>query len=144
MEDNIGSMLADASRLIRRSFDERARDIGVTRPQWQVLIALSRHEGSKQAIVAELLDVEPITLCRIVDRLEQAALVERRRDPADRRAWSLFLTPKARKLLEQLKPLGQQVVADALQGFSKAERLALGESLNRIRQNLARQPMEND
>ena len=138
MEDNIGAMLADVSRLMRRSFDERARGIGVTRPQWQVLTVLGRHEGSKQAGVADLLDVEPITLCRMVDRLQEAELVERRRDPADRRAWQLFLTPKARNLLEELRPLGEDVMAIALEGFSQEERDDLHQSLDRIRQNLAR------
>ena len=138
MEDNIGAMLADVSRLMRRSFDERARGIGVTRPQWQVLTVLGRHEGSKQAEVADLLDVEPITLCRMVDRLQEAELVERRRDPGDRRAWQLFLTPKARDLLEELRPLGEEVMAIALDGFSQAERDDLRQSLDRIRQNLAR------
>jgi DNA-binding MarR family transcriptional regulator len=138
MEDNIGAMLADVSRLMRRSFDERARGIGVTRPQWQVLTVLGRHEGSKQAGVADLLDVEPITLCRMVDRLQEAELVERRRDPGDRRAWQLFLTPKARDLLEELRPLGEEVMAIALDGFSQAERDDLRQSLDRIRQNLAR------
>ena len=138
MEDNIGAMLADVSRLMRRSFDERARGIGVTRPQWQVLTVLGRHEGSKQAGVADLLDVEPITLCRMVDRLQEAELVERRRDPADRRAWQLFLTPKARDLLEELRPLGEDVMAIALEGFSQEERDDLHQSLDRIRQNLAR------
>lgn len=138
MEDNIGAMLADVSHLMRRSFDERARGIGVTRPQWQVLTVLGRHEGSKQAGVADLLDVEPITLCRMVDRLQEAELVERRRDPGDRRAWLLFLTPKARDLLEELRPLGEEVMAIALDGFSQAERDDLRQSLDRIRQNLAR------
>jgi DNA-binding MarR family transcriptional regulator len=138
MEDNIGAMLADVSRLMRRSFDERARGIGVTRPQWQVLTVLGRHEGSKQAGVADLLDVEPITLCRMVDRLQEAELVERRRDPGDRRAWLLFLTPKARDLLEELRPLGEEVMAIALDGFSQADRDDLRQSLDRIRQNLAR------
>ncbi len=138
MENNAGSMLADASRLIRRAFDERARTIGVTRPQWQVLIVLSRHEGRKQAAVAELLDVEPITLCRMVDRLEEAELVERRRDPEDRRAWQLFLLPRAHELLQALRPLGQAVMTDALDGFSAKEQAQLASYLERIRQNLAR------
>ncbi len=138
MEDNIGAMLADVSRLMRRSFNERARGIGVTRPQWQVLTVLGRHEGSKQAGVADLLDVEPITLCRMVDRLQEAELVERRRDPGDRRAWQLFLTPKARDLLDELRPMGEEVMAIALEGFSQEERDGLRQSLDRIRQNLAR------
>ncbi len=140
MEDNIGAMLADTSRLIRRAFDERARSIGVTRPQWQVLTTLRRHEGSNQGSLAELLDVEPITLSRMLDRLQQARLVERRPDPADRRAWCLYLTPKGNALLKDLKPLGEQVVAMALEGMSPAERDDLRIKLDRIRGNLSRSP----
>jgi len=144
MEDNIGSMLADTSRLIRRSFDERARAIGVTRPQWQVLTLLKRNEGSNQGALAEMLDMEPITLCRIVDRLQEAELVERRQDPADRRVWRLFLTAKARDLIEALQPLGAEVMALALDGITRAEREALRRLLDRIRQNLSRRPNNAD
>lgn len=144
MEDNIGSMLADVSRLIRRAFDERARGIGVTRPQWQVLTVLNRHEGSNQGALAEYLDMEPITLCRMVDRLQEAELVERRQDPADRRAWLLFLTPKARDLLKDLKPLGVEVIALALDGITQDEKDNLRRSLDRIRQNLSRRSNETD
>ncbi len=144
MEDNIGSMLADVSRLIRRAFDERARGIGVTRPQWQVLTVLNRHEGSNQGGLAEYLDMEPITLCRMVDRLQEAELVERRQDPADRRAWLLFLTPKARDLLKDLKPLGAEVMALALESIPQDEKDNLRRALDRIRQNLSRRSNEID
>ncbi|MFT3929752.1 MAG: MarR family transcriptional regulator [Spongiibacteraceae bacterium] len=140
MEDNIGSMLADTSRLIRRAFDERARGIGVTRPQWQLLTTLRRNEGTNQGNLAELLDTEPITLCRMVDRMQEADLIERRQDPSDRRVWRLFLTDKARRLLEDLQPLGREVMALALDGMTQAERDELRRLLDRIRQNLARRP----
>jgi DNA-binding MarR family transcriptional regulator len=133
-------MLADVSRLIRRAFDERARGIGVTRPQWQVLSVLNRHEGSNQGALAEHLDIEPITLCRMVDRLQEAELVERRQDPSDRRAWQLFLTAKARDLLQELRPIGAEVIGLALDGITEPERDELRRSLDRIRQNLSRQP----
>ncbi len=138
MEDNIGSMLADISRLIRRAFDERARSIGVTRPQWQVLTTLNRNEGANQGHLAELLDTEPITLCRMVDRLQEASLVERRQDPSDRRMWRLFLTDKARQILAELQPLGRDVMALALDGVTDTERDELRRLLSQIRQNLGR------
>ena len=138
MEENIGSMLAEVSRLIRRRFDQRARDIGVTRPQWQVLTQLRRHEGINQGGLAELLVVEPITLGRMVDRLQEAELVERRFDPADRRAWRLFLTPKSKLLLKKLEPLGAELMATAMEGVSERERAALHTALDRIRSNLNR------
>ncbi len=140
MEDSIGTILADVSRLMRRSFDEKARGIGVTRSQWQVLSVLRRHEGSNQGSLAERLDVEPITLCRMVDRLQEAGLVERRRDPADRRAWQLYLTDKAREMQAELLPLGDEVMDVALEGVSERQRKSLRSTLERIRQNLARYP----
>ena len=100
--DSTGFLITDVSRLLRRSFDERARQIGVTRAQWRALTALRRHEGINQSGLADLIEVEPITLCRMVDRLEEAGHVERRRDPGDRRAWRIFLTDKSRPLLDRL------------------------------------------
>jgi DNA-binding MarR family transcriptional regulator len=138
MDENLGSMVADVTRLIRRSFDERARGIGVTRPQWRVLSVLLRNEGINQGGLADLLEVEPITLCRMVDRLQDGDLVERRPDPADRRAWRLYLTAKARELLEQLRPLAETVFDDALEGLSSAEQTQMMGALDRVRQNLSR------
>ncbi|MCA1662093.1 MAG: MarR family transcriptional regulator [Novosphingobium sp.] len=140
--DNLGSLLGDASRLMRRSFDARARRIGVTRQQWQVLTTLRRHEGINQGRLAELLDVEPITVCRMVDRLQEAELVERRADPADRRSWRLFLTAKADDLLAQLRPLADGLFAEALDGVSEADQAALRVMLERIRHNLSRRGAE--
>ena len=140
--ENLGSMLADTSRLLRRSFDVRARDIGVTRAQWQVLTTLLRHEGVNQGGLAELLDVDPITVCRMVDRLQDAMLVERRADPADRRSWRLFLTPRAHDLLAQLRPLADALIEEALAGIDLAERDRLRDLLDRVRENLSCSPVE--
>lgn len=141
MEENIAASMADASRMMRRSFDARARSIGVTRPQWQVLSVLRRNEGINQGGLAELLEVEPITVCRMVDRLQEAALVERRPDPADRRSWRLFLTSKAHDLLQTLRPLADEMVEQALDGIGESERTVLRAALDRIRQNLAQRPI---
>ena len=138
--ENFGSALADTSRVIRRVFNARARDIGVTRPQWQVLTLLHRHEGINQGGLAELLEVEPITVCRMVDRLQEGDLVERRADPADRRSWRLYLTPKAAELLGQLKPIADGLFAEAFEGIDEVEIIAVMGTLERIRQNLARRP----
>lgn len=137
MADQMGFLIGDVSRLLRRSFDQRARTIGVTRPQWRVLTTLARHEGVNQGGLAELLDVEPITLCRMVDRLSEAGLVERRPDPADRRAWRIFLADRARPILDELRALGDAMLAEALTGLSEAERERLTAMLERIRTNLA-------
>ena len=136
MEENLAAMLADTARLMRRSFDARARTIGVTRPQWQVLSVLRRHEGINQGGLAEILEVEPITVCRMVDRLQDAALVERRPDPADRRSWRLHLTAKAQDLMLTLRPMADEMIEQALDGVAEADRIALRGALDRIRQNL--------
>jgi DNA-binding MarR family transcriptional regulator len=138
MEENLGSQLADVARLMRRAFDARARDIGVTRPQWQVLSALRRHEGINQGGLADILEVEPITVCRMIDRLQDADLVERRPDPDDRRSWRLFLTAKAHDLLGHLRPLADALLEQAFDGVIDADRAALMTTIDRIRDNLLR------
>jgi DNA-binding MarR family transcriptional regulator len=144
MSDSIGFLISDVSRLMRRRFDERARAIGVTRPQWRALTALSRHEGINQGQLADLLEVEPITLCRMVDRLEDAGHVERRRDPGDRRAWKIFLTDRSRPLLEQLGRIADDLFGTALAGVAAEDRKRLTETLDRIRSNLAKPEIGED
>ncbi len=136
MSDPIGFLISDVSRLLRRRFDERARTIGVTRAQWRTLITVSRHEGINQGGLAELLEVEPITLCRMIDRLEEAGLVERRRDPDDRRAWRIFLAAKALPLLDQIRSLADGLQEQALEGISAQASAAMVETLCAIRDNL--------
>lgn len=136
MSDSIGFLVSDVSRLLRRRFDAEARSIGVTRPQWRMLTALKRQEGLNQGALAELLEVEAITLCRMVDRLEEADLVERRRAPNDRRAWNIYLTDKSRPMLDQLKVLAEGLTDRALAGISATEQTALADMLDRIRINL--------
>jgi DNA-binding MarR family transcriptional regulator len=138
MDENIGTMLAQVSRLLRRSFDERARGIGVTRPQWGVLHLLNSNAGINQGGLAELLEVEPITLGRMIDRLQDAQLVERRPDPADRRAWRLFLTDKGQQLLDELRPFADQTYEMALEGVSEADFRVVMSVLARMRGNLSR------
>lgn len=128
--------------MLRRAFDARVRDIGVTRPQWRVLTVLRRHEGINQGGLAEQLEVEPITVCRMVDRLQEAGLVERRPDPADRRSWRLFLTDRAEALLDRLRPMADDLFEEALEGIEPADRASLHALLERIRSNLTRRPAE--
>lgn len=142
MSDDLGFLLGDAGRLLRRSFDERARAMGVTRPQWRVLALLKRFDGSTQVTIADMLEVEPITLGRMIDRLQDAELVERRADPKDRRAWRLHLTEKGRAKIKELEPTAFAMLADAVQGISEAKQAELEEMLNIIRSNLTRKPME--
>jgi len=136
MSIGIGFLISDISALMRRRFDERARSIGVTRAQWRTLAALSRHEGINQGKLAELLEVEPITLCRMIDRLEEAGHARRRRDPSDRRAWNIYLTDQSRPLLDQLHAIGTDLVEAALAGLSQHDCAAMSASLDHMRDNL--------
>ncbi|HEX4693493.1 MarR family winged helix-turn-helix transcriptional regulator [Sphingomonas sp.] len=140
MSDSLGFLLSDVSRLMRRRFDERARQVGATRAQWRTLVTLSRNEGLNQGALADLLEVEPITLCRMIDRLEESGLVERRRDPADRRAWQLFLTGKSKPMLADLKDMGDELIEQVLSGIDAHERVLLGRSLELMRANLLASP----
>ena len=144
MEENFGTLLAQVARLMRRSFDERARGIGVTRPQWQVLSLLTRHEGINQGGLADILEVEPITLGRMIDRLQEADLVERRPDPADRRASRLFITARGNALFDQLRPCAEETIEIAIDGLDSGQRAALTAMLMRIRANLTRRGVGSD
>lgn len=141
MEENLGFVVTDVARLMRKRFDMHARALGITGPQWRVLLLIARQPGLKQGGIAEILDVEPITTCRMVDRLEQAGLVERRRDPEDRRAWRLFLTGSATPLIDSLHGYGTLVVEQALRGMTDTERDALMQLLSRVRDNLGEDPV---
>ncbi|QIG80047.1 MarR family winged helix-turn-helix transcriptional regulator [Stakelama tenebrarum] len=142
MSDALGFTLKEISRLLRRRFDARARAIGVTRAQWHTLFVLSRNEGTSQGGLAEQMEVEPITACRMIDRLEEAGLVERRRDPADRRVRRIYLTNSARPLIDRLRVIADDVVESALTDIDQAERDQLDRTLAKIRNNLA--PRESD
>src|ERR1700751_3845862 len=106
----------DVARMLRTYADYRGAKLGVTRAQWAVLVRLDRFEGLKQSELAEMLDLQPITLTRLLDRLCDSGLIERRPDPKDRRAKRLFLTPAARPLLERLVDFSEELMATALAG----------------------------
>lgn|SRR5688572_1864286 len=135
----IGHLLADNSRLARRAFDERVRADGVTGPQARLLLMLDRNPGEQQGHYADLLDVEPITLCRMVDRLEDGGLVERRPDVNDRRARRLHLTAKSREKLTRLRERLDTMVDEILSGMSTADREEFARLLTIVRTNLATQ-----
>ena len=129
--------IAETAHAMRRAFDRQAATLGVTRAQWKVLFRLSRSPGLRQVELADLLDVEPITLSRIVDRLGEAGLVDRLADPRDRRAWLLHLTPKAEPLIAKLKTLADGLFAEAIDGIDMEGLEAMRANLAAIRRNLA-------
>jgi MarR family transcriptional regulator for hemolysin len=128
--------LHDAARLLRTYSDQRAREHNTTRAQWAVLARLQRSQGVKQCQLAESLDLAPITLARLVDKLTASGLVERRDDAADRRANRLFLTKEAAPTLEKLGDLSEEVMTRALAGLDEAAIAALTAGLQRIKSNL--------
>jgi len=138
-----GFEVGETALAMRRDFDRRASTLGVTRAQWRVLIRLAAANGGRQVDLAEALDVEPITLCRMIDRLEDAGLVERRRDEIDRRAWNIHLTDKAKPVLDELEELGRQFHEDALLGISKEDQLRALAVLAQVRANLSRSSASN-
>ncbi|GGC45689.1 MarR family winged helix-turn-helix transcriptional regulator [Chelatococcus reniformis] len=136
LQPTLGFVLHDVARLLRKRFEQRARDLGLTRSQWQCLAFLAPNEGIHQGGLAEILEVEPITLGRILDKLEARGLIERRSHPTDRRIRLLYLTPDALPLLDQMRELGDVTRAEALEGLSDPDRERLMGMLTHIKRNL--------
>lgn len=128
--------LMEAQRLLRAYAEKEAVRFGVTRAQWAVLAKLERTEGLKQAEVAELMDLQPITLTRLIDKLCERGLIERRDDSADRRINRLYLTPAARPLLEKLASLRAEITSLALHGLNEAEAKRLTAQLETVKNNV--------
>jgi len=129
-------MLNDVARMLRTYADQEAAQFGTTRAQWVVLARLDRSEGLKQSELAEVLDLQPISLTRLLDKLCESGLIERRADPIDRRAKRLFLTPAARPLLEKLADLGEELMGTALSGVDRESVQHMIEKLGLVRENL--------
>ncbi len=126
----------DVARLLRTYADHAAGQFGMTRAKWAVLARLDRFEGLKQTELAEMLDLQPISLTRLLDGLAENGLIERRPDPEDRRAKRLYLTPGARPLLERLSELGEDLMETALAGLQPADVNALLAHLATVKENL--------
>ena len=131
-------ILNDVARLLRTYADYRAAQFGMTRAQWAVLVRIDRSEGLNQSELAETLDLQPITLTRLLDKLCDSGLIERRADPEDRRAKRLFLTPAARPLLKQLGVLGEETMAGALAGVPEESIEQMVSQLATVKENLRR------
>ncbi|WP_298692843.1 MarR family transcriptional regulator [uncultured Sphingomonas sp.] len=124
------------ARLQTQRFDVRAKDVGLTRAQWRVIATIAFDEGAMQSDVASRLEVANVTAGRIIDRLEEMQLIERRADPADRRANRLYLTAAAGPVLERLTEVGAQEEAAELKGLSNADRALLTGLLDRMIANM--------
>ena len=129
-------LLNDVARLIKTRADQRARTHGMTRAQWVILSRLERQPGQTQNELAAIVEVEPITIARLIDRLEQAGYVERRADPTDRRVWRLHLTPAAAPILRELKKHKAELRDEVTQGVDRAELDQLIDGLLKLKANL--------
>jgi MarR family transcriptional regulator, transcriptional regulator for hemolysin len=132
----LGFALHDVARLLRTYSDQRARELGTTRAQWAVLSRLQRCEGAKQNELAEALDLAPITLGRLIDKLTAAGLVERRDDATDRRANRLYLTEKAAPALKDLGALAEDLMGRALSGVDESTIHAMHDGLVTMKANI--------
>jgi len=137
-------LLNDVARLLRTYADYKASQFGMTRAQWAVLVRVEHSEGLNQSELAEGLDLQPITLTRLLDKLCDSGLIERRPDPADRRAKRLYLMPAARPLLEQLGTLGEETMAETLSGVDGNSVQRMVSDLAVVKENLRRLIAQRD
>ena len=135
-EREIAFTIIDVARMLRTYADQLARQFGISRAQWGVLVRLDRSEGLKQSELADILDLQPISLTRLLDRLAENGLIERRADPNDRRANRLFLMPAARPLLERLAELGKDMMTTVLEGLDPKSNERLLRDLGLVKDNL--------
>jgi MarR family transcriptional regulator for hemolysin len=134
---SIGFLIVDVARMLRRDFNRRVQHLGLTEAQWRTLTGLERNQGANQVTLAELLEIQPITLARIIDRLVASGLVERRPQPGDRRAFRVFLTERARPLMATLHEIGAETKALAMAGLSIEDLALMQSGLETMRSNLA-------
>ncbi|MFK4002408.1 MarR family winged helix-turn-helix transcriptional regulator [Qipengyuania sp. NPDC077563] len=139
MIPNIGYLLSDNSRLLRRLFDQRVSDLGLTAVQARLLLALEKFPEQNQAFYADRIEVEPITLTRLADRMEEAGWIERRPAPQDRRARILAITEKAHDIVKPLRAIVDQLVEDILEGIDAEERERLARLLEVVGNNMTAQ-----
>lgn len=135
-EREIGFLLSDVSRLLRMDIDRRLRGLKLTQAQWRAIGHLAREEGVNQATLADRLEVKPITLARLIDRMEAAGWVTRTADVADKRASLLYLTKKVRPILDEMQAHATAALENLLSGISRVERAALLVALERMKENL--------
>jgi MarR family transcriptional regulator, transcriptional regulator for hemolysin len=129
-------LLHDVARLLKKRLEQNSGGSGLTRSQWQILAYLAQNEGINQKGLAELLEIEPITLGRIVDKLEILGLIERRPHPTDRRTWLLHFVEAARPKLELIRELGDATHREALAGISEDDGRCLLKTLEAMKANL--------
>src|SRR4051812_18467927 len=137
-ENSLGFILSDISRLARKEFDRRVRDLRVTRAQWLVLMHLARRPGCTQSELADAMQMQKITVTRHVERLLRAGWIERHDHAQDGRAYHLFLSRKAEPLIDRLAGVADQLRGEYMRGLAASRRDALIKDLLQIKTNLLR------
>ncbi len=137
-EKSVGFLIYEVSRLMRRDFDARVQTLGLTTVQWRAIAHLARQEGCNQTVLAEQLEVKPITLTRLLDRLVESGWIVRQPDPKDRRAVQLHLTEKARPLIKTMQEKSLLTRAAALQGVSEDDFEVLFTTLKKMKSNFSK------
>jgi DNA-binding MarR family transcriptional regulator len=132
----LGFLVSDIARLLRRTMDRKLQSLRLTQAQWRAIVHLSRNEGMTQVALADSLEIQPITLTRLIDRMESAGWVERRTHPLDRRAVQLYLTAQAQPILEQMHARASDTLSEALRGVSPRAQRQLVATLEQIKHNL--------
>jgi MarR family transcriptional regulator for hemolysin len=140
-DQSLGFLLADAARVMRRSFERRSNPYGLSTAQWRLLVILGRDGPSSQSHLAETLDIEPISVSRLIDRMEAAGWVARHPNPADRRARIIMATARAQQIHTRIREISEQIYDDALATLGDAEREILKHALAMIVANLSDQHM---
>ena len=135
--DRLGFLIHDVQRLMRKRFEARASGLGLSSAQWRLMVRVAKEEGITQARLAELLEIEPISVSRLVDRMEESGWIERRSDAADRRVRMIFPTAKASQAYAEIKSLAGEVYEESLTGVSPQDRRVLIKALEAMAKNLA-------
>jgi DNA-binding MarR family transcriptional regulator len=133
---SLGVLISDVAKMLRRTFDRRLQSLGLTQAQWRAIVNISRTEGLSQTALADCLEIQPITVGRLIDRMQSAGWVERRGHPLDRRAVQLYLTPKCQPILEEIHSRANDLMADCVAGMPATAQKQLFEHLQQIKQNL--------
>ena len=135
--ESLGFVLSDVARLMRRNFKQRLKDSCLTHAQARVLVHTSRNEGIRQIELAEMLEVQPITLARLLDQLAKVGLIERRSDPKDRRAYHIYLTRAAAPHLAAIERVGKAIHKTVLRDLTERQAAFVFAALRKMRDNLA-------
>lgn len=139
VEQFFAFLVGDVARLMRKRFEQGVQRLNLTRAQGQVLGQINMNQGINQSTLADRLDIQNMTLTRLVDKLEKAGFVERRADPDDRRMWRLYLTAAAEPILEEMWVVAEEICDDALEGLSGQARDKMIEGLAHARGRLSEQ-----